>query len=89
METIEKDCRNPRFIRVNFKKRDNQRELNCRLQHSLKRIDQSFFALFGNKYDDQKYLNTVEKLLLIKKEKEIPKKIRKFFRENPIIPAEA
>ena len=82
-----KDCRHQRFKRTSFKKRDNKRELNSRLGHCSQRIEQAFKALFGDKYNDQAWLNTTEKFEMIKTEKNIPKAVRKarnFFKETPV-----
>lgn len=82
------DCRNQRLNRVNFKKRDNQRETAIREKHSIKRINQSFLAIFGEKIDVCE-LNLKEKMSLIKEKRNFPQKLKKYWKENPIVGVEA
>ena len=87
-----KDCRHQRYSRINFKKRDNKRELNCRLAHCTQRIEQTFKSIFGDSdsLNDRKWLlNTAEKLEMINENKKVPKNLRKarnFFKETPTTP---
>lgn len=83
MEEFKKDNRNQRFTRVNFKKRDNKRENRIFENTCIVRIDQSFLAIFGDKYANEKHLNKVDKLRLIKEYKNMPKRMRKLNLEYP------
>ena len=85
MENFEKDKRNQRFKRVNFKKRDNKRESYHTNIKSIARLDQSLKSIYGDKCEDLSQLNKAEKINLIKLHREVPKALKKFDRENPII----
>lgn len=87
-----KDSRHQRYSRINFKKRNNKRELNIRLGNCTQRIEQTFKAIFGesDSLNDRKWLLTAaEKSEIIKENKKVPKALRKarnFFLETPIPP---
>lgn len=83
-QILQKDNRNRRFKRTNFKKRDNKREQAHIYAAFIERLEQSFSSRFGNKYEGVVFACPKEQQNLIQQDKKVPKKNKSFFKEYPI-----